>query len=50
MTLSETARVSIDPDHIIGSRWAHDTAHRLADAVRKARAESSKRAHRTPKP
>ena len=36
MPLSQVARIVIDPRHVLDSRWAHDAAHALAEAVRAA--------------
>jgi hypothetical protein len=37
MKLALSAKVTIDPRRLQKSRWVHDTAHLLVDAVRRAR-------------
>lgn len=37
MKLALCAKVTIDPARLRKSRWVHDTAHLLVDAVRRAR-------------
>lgn len=43
MKLALAARIVCDPKHLLESRWVHDTAHVLVDAVRKAQGDSARR-------
>lgn len=46
MKLALLAKVTIDPRRLLKSRWIHDTAHLLADSVRKAKEEAGRRESR----
>ena len=46
MKLALAARVVCDPKHVIESRWVHDTAHVLAEAVLRARLAAERRKNR----
>ena len=37
MKIALAARIVCDPEHLLKDRWAHDTAHALAQNVLKAR-------------
>lgn len=43
MKLALSAKLTIDPQRLLRSRWVHDTAHRLASTVRKAKDQASRR-------
>lgn len=43
MRLAYTAKLTVDPKKVLESRWCHDTAHVMLDAVRKARAGGRRR-------
>jgi len=36
MKLALSARIKCDPRRILADRWVHDTAHDMADSIRKA--------------
>lgn len=36
MKLALCAKVTIDPRRLLKNRWIHDTAHKIADSLRKA--------------
>lgn len=36
MRLAYFANINLDPQHILESRWAHNTAHAFVDAKRRA--------------
>lgn len=42
MKLALCAKVTIDPQRLRKSRWVHDTAHLLVDAVRRARTSGAR--------
>jgi hypothetical protein len=37
MKLALSARVICDPKHVLENRWVHDTAHAIAENLRRAR-------------
>lgn len=37
MRLADTAKLTVDPKRVLESRWCHDTAHAMLEAVRKVR-------------
>jgi hypothetical protein len=37
MRLADTAKLTVDPKKVLESRWCHDTAHAMLEAVRKVR-------------
>jgi|GEM_PF-1830155 len=43
MKLALSARVICDPKHVLENRWVHDTAHVLADSLRRARQDAAAR-------
>ena len=44
MKMALSAKLTIDPQRLLRSRWVHDTAHRIITTVRKARGVDIKRA------
>lgn len=36
MRLADIAQITLDPQHILQSAWAHDAAHAFVDAKRRA--------------
>jgi hypothetical protein len=43
MKLALSAKVTCDPKRVLENRWVHDTAHLLADNLRKAVLAARKR-------
>ena len=43
MRLAYTAKLTVDPKKVLESRWCHDTAHAMLEAVRKARKPGGRR-------
>jgi hypothetical protein len=46
MRLADTAKLTVDPKRVLESRWCHDTAHAMLDAVRKVRSGGKRRARK----
>lgn len=43
MRLAYTVKLTVAPKKVLESRWCHDTAHAMLDAVRKARSGGRRR-------
>ena len=43
MKLVLAAKLTIDPQRLLASRWVHDTAHVLVSSVRKAKDAAGRR-------
>lgn len=43
MRLAYTAKLKVDPKKVLESRWCHDTAHAMLEAVRKVRSGGRRR-------
>jgi hypothetical protein len=43
MKLALSVRVVCDPKRVLESRWVHDTAHVIADNLRRARKAASRK-------
>ena len=48
MRLADIAQITLDPQHILQSAWAHEAAHAFVDAKRRALLDSRPRAPRRP--
>ena len=40
MRLADIANITLDPEHILRDPWAHDTAHVIVEAKRRALSQS----------